>query len=186
MLKKAGKSAAVVLFYLLADIAANGQSPTEIVSTIDWDAAKADSENAKPALKDSLNSFRAANASGLDAIRLPVLVPGVGPVRAGPRLRGQGNSYAAVYLLNAAKLSILGTSAALIPPSPETFERAVTSGSGRVFDRGEDGADLSFSKYGASYVLRLSCAKLDDDRCTKDSFLNSVADSLLVLGGSKQ
>ncbi|HEV7877075.1 hypothetical protein [Bradyrhizobium sp.] len=185
MLRKFGGPAAAALIYISAGVSANGQSPAEVTSTIDWDAAKADAENIAPAQKESLNSFRAANAVGVDAINVPVLVPGIGPVRAGPRLRGQGASYAAVYMLNAAKLSVLGTARALVPPSPERFASAAASSDGRVFEQGEDGADLSFIKYGASYILRLSCAKLDDERCIKDSFLNSVADSLVPVGGSK-
>jgi len=155
----------------------------EKIAPIDWDRAASDADRTT-SIAPALNTFRANNSAELSAIRLPVLMPNTKVVEGSPRIRGQGNSYVAAYTLPGAKLSILGTSVFLTRPDDQTYAQS-PSGSNRVFDRSEDGSDLTFIKYGASYVLRLSCAKREDERCNKDTFLNTVADNLLVVGGKK-
>jgi len=164
----------------------HAQEVREARANIDWAAARADAERLAGSQGAGLNSFRSANAANLDSIGVPVLVPGTGPVRAAPNVKGQGTAYAATYMLNAAKLSVMGTASALVPPRPEEFTALANRADARTFEQGEDGADLSFVRYGAAYVLRLSCARLDDARCTNDAFLNAVADSLLPIGGREQ
>ncbi|MHC2618009.1 hypothetical protein ACVIW2_000040 [Bradyrhizobium huanghuaihaiense] len=161
------------------------QGIVERGAQIDWNAVRADMESGAAAQHDALRSFRAANTGNLDAINVPVLVPGIGPVRAAPEIKGQKTAYAAVYSLPAATLSVQGSSVSLVPPNPETFAAASGSSAGRVFDRNDDGADLSFTRYGAAYVLSLSCARPDDERCTNQAFLNGVADSLIPIGGKE-
>jgi hypothetical protein len=155
----------------------------EEISAIDWDRATSDAETVSSTVP-ALDGFRAANSGELASIRLPVLVPNPAAVSANPRLRGQGNSYVVAYSLSGAKLSVLGTSVVLTRPDDQSLSQSA-QGSNRVFDHSDDGSDLSFLKYGASYVLRLSCANPDDERCSKEAFLNGIADSLVVLGGRK-
>jgi hypothetical protein len=159
------------------------QSPVEErISIINWERAESDVKQtlAIPAFK----ALRETHETELSSIRLPVLIPNPAVVESPPRLRGQGNSYAAAYALTGAKLSVLGTSVFLVRPDDQASSQSAT-GNARNFDRSDDGSDLSFLKYGASYVLRLSCSNVDDERCSKDVFLNSVADSLAVIGGAK-
>ncbi len=160
---------------------ADGQSVVqERVSRINWESALSDGRQAR--LTPTLTTFRDRNEGELSSIRMPVLVASPSVVEAVPRLGGQGNSYAVVYTLPSAKLSILGTSVYLQRSDGQLFAQASTPGT-RQFDSSEDGSDLSFTKYGASYVLRLSCANPSDERCTSERFLNSIANSLIVIGG---
>jgi hypothetical protein len=162
----------------------SGQSVAEErISPIDWDRVASDADRAA-SIAPALNIFRTRNSQELASIRLPVLIPNTTVVEGNPRFRGQGNSYAVAYALPDASLSILGTSVFLSRPDDKALAQS-GQGPNRIFDRSEDGTDLSFLKYGAAYVLRLSCTKPDDERCTKDTFLNKVADSLLVVGGKK-
>jgi hypothetical protein len=154
----------------------------ERIAPIDWERATLDAERAA-SIAPNLNTVRANNSAELDSIRLPVLAPNTTIVATSPRIRGQGNSYVVAYTLPGAKLSILGTSVFFIRPDDQTYAQSASGG--RVFDRSEDGSDLSFQKYGASYVLRILCANLSDERCVKESFLNMIADNLLVIGGKK-
>jgi hypothetical protein len=157
----------------------------EKIAPIDWERATSDADRTT-SIAPNLNSFRANNSAELAAIKLPVLVPNpnMKVVEGSPRILGQGNSYVAAYTLPSAKLSILGTSVFLTRPDDQALAQG-PSGTNRIFDRSADGSDLTFLKYGASYVLRLSCAKREDERCSKDAFLNAVADNLLVVGGTK-
>ena len=51
-----------------------------------------------------------------------------------------------------------------------------------LITRSELSTDLSFSKYGAGYVLSLMCDDPDgDDRCAKDDFIVALASNLSVL-----
>ena len=151
----------------------------EKIAPIDWERATSDAERSA-SIAPALNAFRENNAAELTSIKLPVLVPNATTVQATPRIRGQGDLYVVAYTLPAAKLSILGTSVFFIRPDEQNYTQSAPGH--RVFDRSDDGSDLSFQKYGASYVLRLSCAKPEDERCAKERFLNTIADSLLVVG----
>lgn len=176
-------ASAIVIATVCTNNYAFGQSPVEErISIINWERAESDVKQtlAIPAFK----ALQERHEKELSSIRLPVLIPNPAVVESPARLRSQGNSYAAAYALTGANLSVLGTSVFLVRPDDQASSQSATSNA-RNFDRSDDGSDLSFLKYGASYVLRLSCSNADDERCSKDVFLNSVADSLVVIGGAK-
>ena len=164
---------------------AQGTIPRRESLPIDWSAAQADVNNTEATQSQFLTTLRAAVPTGINDVHLPVLVPALGPIRAAPRFRGQGSAYAAAYLLNAARLSVLGSNLALVMPEPKVRSTGTLpeTANPRHFEMGEDGSDLSFVKYGASYTLRITCTLLTDSRCTQPAFLNSVADTLVPVGG---
>jgi hypothetical protein len=173
-----------VISTALRTFPALGQSTVEErASDIDWERATSDGATTR-LTAPTLNGFIDANSSELASTKLPVLAGRPDVVAAPPRLRSQTNSYTLAYTLPDAKLSILGTSVYLVRPDDQIFGQSGGQAN-RAFERSDDGSDLSFRKYGASYVLRISCAKIDDERCAKDDFLNKIADGLLVVGGQK-
>ncbi|MCB1498967.1 MAG: hypothetical protein KDK07_04130 [Bauldia sp.] len=158
------------------------------VLAVDWPAARAKAEADLASDPEGITAFRAAVPTGVESVTLPVLVPGSGPVRASPRFRSQETAYAALYPLPAAKLTVLGSAIAIVLSPDDSLasevERLPVSEEGD-FDVSEDGSDLAFTMFGASYVLRISCANADDSRCADRVFLDKVKQSLLVLGGSQ-
>ncbi len=174
------------LFILMTCIGNQGRAEDRQLATIDWKAAINAANMATRDDAKGLNSFRAAaaNEKELQAVALPVLVPGTGPVRAAPKVRGQNLAYSSSYTLNGARLSILGSATSLVAPKyASAFEKAPDTSS--EFEITEDGADLNFTRFGASYVLRISCQRPDDERCTSKEFLGKVRDSLIVVGGNQ-
>lgn len=182
-------SIGILVAIVAAPIAA--QTPARVAAPIEWEAANADRARSE---QERAAAFRTARAGlpdqqTLDATRLPVLVYAGEVARQAPRMRSQGTSYVALYLLPGAKLAIMGSATAL-PIAPEsglarqaeTYE-APSSGQ---FEITEDGADLNLRKYGAAYVLRISCESARDQRCKTPNFLLSIASSLVVVGGRQQ
>ena len=158
---------------------------------VDWHSAQRDQRRDQAALHSENRKFRAGGATqaNLALTKLPVLVINTGPVRAAPEFRQQGTSYVAAYRFPRANLSILGSAMALSAP-PEVQAKLTTGASGEyafspVNDEQEqdDVANLTFSRYGASYILRLACERPDDDRCRKPDFLKSIAVGLANVGG---
>lgn len=160
--------------------AASAQNRLE--SPIDWDAAERARQAVRITTIDALRA-RVPNSVQLDRIRLPVLLPEPRLISAAPRLRHQETSFTAAFALKGAKLTIAGSGTAIVSPASGAPPFVSIDD---AFERTEDGADLSISRFGASYVLRISCAAPADSRCTKSDFLRSVAASLVPIGGKKQ
>lgn len=169
----------------------NAQNQTSRISqSIDWSAVDRAREEGSQKDAQAINRFRSGvpNYRTLANVRVPVLVVGSGPVRAAPRLQEQTNSYVAFYSLDGANLSVMGTSTSIVPGVGSALAQQVVSNdqnSGR-FEKSEDSSDFDFTRFGANYVLRLSCVKENDKRCTERQFLQQVSNSLIVVGGKKQ
>jgi hypothetical protein len=154
-------------------------------SIIDWPAATADMRN--NAVGTQAVRAGLLNPRDLDATRLPVLLPRQGPVRGIPQFAQQTSSYSAFFKLNEAQLSVSGSSSSLSPGREDPLSRLTTAGSdGYQFFATDEGADLAFSRYGANYLLRLTCDHASDVRCQKEDFLTNVAKGLAVSGGKPQ
>lgn len=173
-------------------LAATAASAAERVeAAIDWPQAQADIRAAEGPGADSgdratVAQLRSAPAlqQTLDRIALPVLVPDQASVRAAPSLIEQGRAYAADYPLDGADLVVLGAASALVVAEDAPIAGLLAGDApAYVFESYEYGADLSFLRYGASYVLRLACDELDDARCRKDEFLRKIAENLVAVGG---
>lgn len=182
--RKAARVAAAFVLLAIAPGLAAAQSPRQSVE-IDWATAQKDLAKTleTPQLK---TRGGVSNTNSLANIRVPVLAVDKGEVRASPRIRGMGSSYVAAYTVQGAAISLTGTASAATVPADSTLSASVKqSPAGSVFELTEDGADLSFQRYGAGYVLRISCEKGDDERCQKDAFLKKLEQSLILVGGKK-
>lgn len=149
------------------------------LSQIDWKTANLAREEASKTAENVIKNFHASSPEGLDGVKLPVLIFGTDGDWGLPRFRGQGTAYGVVYKPERAKLSILGSSSKIIAPKGLKFEH-----DGVAFESIGDGADYSFTRYGASYTLRLTCDEpLKDKRCTDPQYLTDAAKTLIVVGG---
>jgi hypothetical protein len=181
----------IVLFTLICLAAACPVSAQDRVpAQVDWGAAQHDLQRDKEAIRASNQKFKAGGAlqSELDQTRLPVLVLNTGPVKGVPEFKQQAIAYVAAYQLPRAVLSIMGSATALALPSEALGGLLENAGGEYVFtgvqdEESDDVANLSFSRYGASYVLRLACESAEDKRCRKPGFLMSVAEGLANVGG---
>lgn len=176
----------VVAILLTTVFLSTGQAVAEPrkALTIDWVAASAAAERDTKTQNSLLNKLRSGpgNDDELRDIELPVLVAGKGPVRSSPTVRGQRVAYSSSYALNGASVAILGSATVLVHPDLPSAHNAA-AGFSPEFEITEDGADLNFNRFGANYILRISCRRADDERCTKPDFLNSLKESLIVIGG---
>ncbi|MBP2490882.1 hypothetical protein JOH50_006678 [Rhizobium leguminosarum] len=185
-------------FALVFCTSAFAQDLKEEKLDIDWPAAKAAADESLRSDKQGVDRFRAALPGNLNDVGVPVLVTGTGPVRATPRLQTQGDSYAALYPLDRnATLSIMGTARGVALSGDAGVSTDLADYDQGQFaplddDADEGGAsnakeaDFSFTKFGAAYTLRISCADANDERCLKEDFARSVASSLVQVGGRAQ
>lgn len=175
----------------MAPACAWAQSIEREAAAIDWPVAESAMKAAANDDKAGVAKVRSSPTSreALDRVALPVLVPGSDSVRASPALFEQGTAYAANYPLDAADLVVLGSASAITLPPGSPLAKLLEGGASSAnyqFEAYEYGADLSFVRYGASYVLRLACEEPEDPRCGREEFLRKVADSLIAVGGKRR
>lgn len=180
----------VLLTTVCIAVASSASAQTRVSVQVDWATARQDLQQDRAAIRAENRQFRAGGAlqSELDKARLPILIINQGPVRAAPEFRQQGVSYVAAYQLPRATLSILGSATALELPSDVKSDLARNAQDEYVFtgvmdEEEDDVANLSFSRYGVSYVLRLACERSKDQRCREPGFLRSIAAGLANVGG---
>jgi hypothetical protein len=165
---------------LILAVPAHAQDAVQrMQSAIDWIEADSAAAGSLRMDAETVEAFRIEAASSVDETRLPVLIIGSGAKLGSPKFRGQGIAYAVLYAPEGAKLTLLGSSSAIIAPEGVTFAHE-----GTAFESLGDGADYSFVRFGAAYTLRLTCDEpLKDPRCTKPDYLSGLAESLIVVGG---
>ena len=158
-----------------------GDAVQRSLSPIDWKAAE--QARTQPAQSDAaLKQLRAAAPTGLDQVKLPLLVLPANGDWGAPRFYGQGTAYAVLYAPERAKLGIFGAASTIIAPAGLKLEHAPGA-----FESIGDGADYSFTRFGAAYTLRITCDEpLKDKRCTDPQYLTEAANALLVVGGRAQ
>lgn len=150
-------------------------APGRAAAAIDWNAYQAALRAAGPHAERT----RAGNIG--DAVRrtaLPVLLATHGDVRAAPDFRTQGTSYVAHYRPGPSmEISVLGSASHIVSTLPGTTPRADPAG--YQFDVLEDVTDLTFTRFGATYTIRASCADAADPRCQKPDYLVAFMRSLI-------
>ncbi|WP_363799543.1 hypothetical protein ABU614_05055 [Lysobacter firmicutimachus] len=172
--------------YGLAILASPATANERVPATIDWPQAQSDIRADEKLEPDTVRLLRSAPPlqRTLDRIALPVLIPEQEDMAAAPALLEQGSAYAADYALDGADLVVLGSASAIAVDAGAPLSKLLgTGGEPYRFESYEYGADLSFVRYGASYVLRLSCDAIDDSRCRDDDFLRAIAGDLVAVGG---
>ncbi|GGD04186.1 hypothetical protein [Aquisalinus flavus] len=132
--------------------------------------------------------------SEVDAVQMPVLVPGSDEILASVQVFGQADAYSAIADAgNNLAFRISGARKRLVledPPAPRVAMERMRSarpplpglGARYVITRSDSSTDLSFSRFGCGYVLSLMCDDPDGDaRCAEDDFIVSLASSMVLL-----
>lgn len=142
----------------------------------------------------SADNFKTVRAVEVNRAQVPVLVPEGGEIAATLKVYAQGDSYSAtaevadglaMRMSGAKKRLVLGDAAAARAKfsAMRRQEKALASVDAQyLITRSDSATDLSFSKFGAGYVLSLMCDEADADvRCTGDDFIVALASNLLLL-----
>ncbi|MBU6318274.1 MAG: hypothetical protein KGS00_01355 [Alphaproteobacteria bacterium] len=144
--------------------------------TIDWEAARA-AKAAGPATDSAVTIQSVTGQGGLPQV--PVLLPS-GIVQAQdarpPALVATPDGYFATYQTPRYDAIVNGTKKA--------YSAGVSDGSARpdmAFTLGEASAQLSFSRFGADYLIEFECRQIDAaESCISEDEAKAFADSLFV------
>lgn len=139
-----------------------------------------------------LERFKNVRAAEAAVPRLPVLVPADAALLGDWSVYGQKDAYSATasgdaiaYRISGArkKLIIADAAAARLKARSAAGQRPTLPGVGApyVVSRSESSTDLSFSKFGAGYVLSLMCDDPADARCAEDGYAITLASNLALL-----
>lgn len=149
---------------------------------IDWEAARADYA-AREIMPDD-NTFSVASET---ALSVPVLLPSA-PISTasvgeddGMQFRPLADGYYAVYPGEAYDMIINGTDRLAVAPG-----RGLTpTDTALRFEETMTGAQVSFSRYGASYLVEFACKSADDakgDGCVSEAAAKAAVQDLLLAG----
>jgi len=152
---------------------------------IDWATAQADFVDST---KDpAFSRFRAVlDTKEIDSIGLPVRVvePGNDITRSKTDIDGQGLSYSASYEDDAVQVTVIGN-------ANNPIADVITDGLGAdgapaiLVETTDAGIVASSPKYNVDYSIEVLCRLPDDDRCINSNFIEGIAESLVVVGGSQ-
>jgi hypothetical protein len=167
--------------------------------TIDVAGAIAAAEADKAKDREGVTRAAGLNPDELAATKIPVISIGTNnpTVRAYPfGFRSQGTSYVLNSNADGSTLSLTGKARSTIVPDDGTIAKNVPDEGNEpcYFVRlgaengddpeNENAADCSWTRFGVSYNLRLTCRSQDDIRCKDKEFLQSVAlEQIVVKGG---
>lgn len=146
-------------------------------ATIDWSAARADV--ASNSSEDSAGNFSVA--SGGDAPPVPVMLPSgiVLPQGAESSVKFQSLSdgYFAFYPGTDYNIVVNGTNEIIGERAPGTVETPAR------FISTMSGAQVSFTKYGADYLIEFECTHAEGENadCISEADALSIADSLVAV-----
>lgn len=127
--------------------------------------------------------------------RLPLLIPLTSQTIGTVRLAVRPDAYTAIADLPAgAMMELLGTRLRVVGGGDDGMRRLRSTLRKRatgelpglrapfIISRHEEGVDLSFAKFGASYLISISCPDPDgDERCSQDAYIRAVAENLGIL-----
>ncbi|MEQ8178157.1 MAG: hypothetical protein RIC52_12085 [Amphiplicatus sp.] len=130
--------------------------------------------------------------------RVPLLAPVTADTVPTLRVAARENAFTALAdLPGGASIELLGTRLRVVGGGADVVKmrqaqrrrfqaRLAGLDAPYVISRHEEGVDLSFSKFGASYLVTIYCPKPDtDERCTKDDFVLSIVQNLAILNESE-
>ena len=139
------------------------------------------------------SSFKYVVVSEVNTARLPVLAPDSPRINATMRVYSQGDSYSAtaevddgvfMRMSGARKKIVVGDqkSARTRIASMRAEQKTLMSvDAPYLVSRSESSTDLSFSKFGAGYVLSLMCDEPSDVRCAEDAYIVALASNMTLL-----
>lgn len=155
---------------------------------IDWSKAQADRRVTLQ--RGEAPRLQRVTPQQLDASHLPVLLPNTGEMRASGLVFPSPHSYAATVNLPDATVEVFGSSrAAPLAPAMEKDLKGhmKPTASGYLVSDTEYGQEISLNRYGIAYSVMITCkAPRTDDRCTKPEFLTTLADQMVMFGGTPE
>lgn len=130
--------------------------------------------------------------------RVPLLAPVTSETTPTLRVAARENAFTALAdLPGGASVEILGTRMRVVGGGADAVKmrqaqrrrfqaRLAGLDAPYVISRHEEGVDLSFSKFGAAYLVTIYCPKPDDDeRCSKNDYVLSLVQNLSILNESE-
>ena len=141
----------------------------------------------------SPQSFKRVRALEINRTRLPVLAP-EGPRVAGSlRVYSLGDSFSTIAEIeDGISMRLSGTRKKIIIGDDKTARRRIAAirkarkmlqslDTDYVVTRSNSSTDLSFSKFGAGFVLSIMCDEPSDTRCAEDDYIVNLGSNLLLL-----
>lgn len=154
---------------------------------IDWAAANRGAlQRTNLGARIVTGRFVAANRPAIDAMRLPVLLPGDPDLAANLRFFGEGDYYTLSSTTVGMAFQMTGAARAYALP-PVTARglrgdlRSRIPTDGIVIEQSEVGLDASVNRFGGVYSVSLECASAIDPRCTDPTYLRGVISRLTVV-----
>ena len=148
------------------------QGPAPVMGEVNWEAARADLAK-RPA------DVVVPQSAGSDPLVVPMLLPG-GIVQTAadrpvpPRIMPDG--YFATYHLPRYDVTVNGSQKAYAAGGAPAADKTTMK-----FQTTEAGASLTFSRYGADYLIDFECREIDGpDGCVSEAEAKEFADSLFV------
>lgn len=150
---------------------ASAGGPQAVTSTIDWAAARADAAK-RP------SDVVVPQSTGSDPLTVPMLLPMIAQTASDrptpPRVMKDG--YVANYHLPRYDVIVNGSSKAY-----ETGGQPAADKTEMKFQTAEAGAQLSFSRYGADYLIEFECREVDSpEGCITEAQAKEFAEGLFV------
>lgn len=144
------------------------------VSPIDWDAAKLEAQSPS---SERLSALVKLSEADQDRIGLPVLLPNREDLAGKTLVAPLDDLYTATFKEGAATVSITGSK--LISGTPSL---PLGAPRGDRISRTDTGLDLSFSRFGAAYLISIECPNPDrDPQCASDDYATALKNSLAVV-----
>lgn len=142
-------------------------------------------------------SFKNVVVREVNVTKLPVLAPAGGRIQQTLKVYSQGDSYSATaevadgvaMRMSGARKKIVVGDAKSVRSKMATMKSEARVLPGLevpyIISRSDSSTDLSFSKFGAGYVLALMCDDPEGDvRCSGDDFIVGLASNLIVLNST--
>ena len=123
---------------------------------------------------------------------LPMLLPVEQRVAAAAvNVFPQQHSYAASMRMGDITVEVHGERRAVILQADDPMMRSIKSKSTALIaganvsfslDKSEGGFDLTFSRFGAAYLVTIECRNPEEERCVKPDFVRALAESMGLFG----
>lgn len=159
------------------------------LTSIDWSAV----QEAVRAQRLARTKFRQMTiAANAPQPSLPMLLPVEQRLAAAAvNVFPQGDSYSASMRMGDITVEIHGDRRALVLQAGHPLLRLIKArhtariaGADVSFalDKSEGGFDLTFSRFGAAYLISIECKNPEEERCVKPDFVRALAESMGLFG----
>ncbi|MFM9864856.1 MAG: hypothetical protein ACKVRO_14740 [Micropepsaceae bacterium] len=186
----AALAATATIFFAIAQPTPPAQTPPRQLMPIDWEELRDAVKNQRLQRTRTMKMSIAANAPRPS---LPMLLP-LEPtmLAAAINVFPRPDSYAASMRLGDVTIEVHGDRRAAVFAKDDPIMRlaqgklrSMVAGSQVpvVIDKTEGGFDITFSRFGAAYLIAIECRQPEtDERCTKPAFVQKLAERMALAG----